>query len=121
MSVYHTPLHSRLEPTDGVEARLVERSTRRQLSHSVLEGKPNVNHVHARIRNSHTQRLHNWTSSHIAQYNSGNSTLSHQDVQDIHRVINLSNNHNQSASTKRSTIRPSQAVDWGFATNELLT
>jgi hypothetical protein len=52
-------------------------------------GKPNVNHVRARIRNSRTQRLHSWTSSHIAQNNSGNSTLLHQDVQDIHRVINL--------------------------------
>jgi hypothetical protein len=37
------------------------------LSHPVLEGKPNVNHVRARIRNSRTHRLHNWTSSHIAQ------------------------------------------------------
>jgi hypothetical protein len=37
------------------------------LSHPVLEGKPNANHVHARIRNSRTQRLHTWTSSHIAQ------------------------------------------------------
>jgi hypothetical protein len=27
------------------------------LSHLVLEGKPNVNHVSARIRNSRTQRL----------------------------------------------------------------
>jgi hypothetical protein len=60
-----------------------------QLSHPVLEGKPNANHVRAMIRNSHTQRLHNWTSSHIAQNNSGNGTLLHQDVQDIHRVINL--------------------------------
>jgi hypothetical protein len=34
---------------------------------TVLEGKPNVNHVRARIRNSRTQRLHNWTSSHTAQ------------------------------------------------------
>jgi hypothetical protein len=32
-----------------------------------LEGKPNVNHVRARIRNSRTQRLHNWTSSHNAR------------------------------------------------------
>jgi hypothetical protein len=31
-----------------------------------LEGKPNANHVRARIRNSRTQRLHNWTSSHNA-------------------------------------------------------
>jgi hypothetical protein len=37
------------------------------LSHLVLEGKPNANLVRARIRNSRTQRLHNWTSSHIAQ------------------------------------------------------
>jgi hypothetical protein len=33
------------------------------------------------------------------------STLLHHDVQDIHRVINLS--HNQSANTKFSTIKPS--------------
>jgi hypothetical protein len=37
------------------------------LSRPVLEGKPNANHVRARIRNSRTQRLHTWTSSHIAQ------------------------------------------------------
>jgi hypothetical protein len=36
------------------------------LSHPVLEGKPNANHVSAWIRNSRTQRLHNWTSSHNA-------------------------------------------------------
>jgi hypothetical protein len=36
------------------------------LSHPVLEGKPNANHVRARIRISRTQRLHNWTSSHNA-------------------------------------------------------
>jgi hypothetical protein len=30
-----------------------------QLSHPVLEGKPNANHVRARISNSHTQQLHN--------------------------------------------------------------
>jgi hypothetical protein len=28
------------------------------LSHPVLEGKPNANHVRARISNSRTQRLH---------------------------------------------------------------
>jgi hypothetical protein len=39
----------------------------RRLSHPVLEGKPNVNHVCARIRNSRTQRLHSWTSSHSAK------------------------------------------------------
>ena len=37
------------------------------LSHPVLEGKPNANHVHVRISNSRTQQLHNWTSSHSAQ------------------------------------------------------
>jgi hypothetical protein len=37
----------------------------RNLSHSVLEGKLNANHVCARIRNSRTQRLYSWTSSHI--------------------------------------------------------
>jgi hypothetical protein len=37
------------------------------VSHPVLEGKLNVNHVRARIKNSRTQRLHSWTSSHIAQ------------------------------------------------------
>jgi hypothetical protein len=37
------------------------------LSHPVLEGKPNANHVRARIKNSRTQRLHNWTSSHNAR------------------------------------------------------
>jgi hypothetical protein len=67
-----------------------------QVSHSVLEGKPNVNHIRARIRNSHTQRLHNWTSSHNAQIIAEISiTLLHHDAQDIHIVINL--NINQSA------------------------
>jgi hypothetical protein len=37
------------------------------VSHPVLEGKPNANHVRARINNSRTQQLHNWTSSHIAK------------------------------------------------------
>jgi hypothetical protein len=36
------------------------------LSHPVLEGKPNANHVCARISNSRTQQLHNRTSSHSA-------------------------------------------------------
>jgi hypothetical protein len=65
------------------------------LPHPILEGKPNANHVRARIRNSRTQRLHNWTSSHIAQNNSEIGTLLYHDVQDIHKVINL--NHHQSA------------------------
>jgi hypothetical protein len=33
----------------------------------ILEGKPNANHVRARISNSLTQQLYNWTSSHSAQ------------------------------------------------------
>jgi hypothetical protein len=37
------------------------------MSHPVLEGKPNANHVCARISNSRIQQLHNWTSSHSAQ------------------------------------------------------
>ena len=37
------------------------------MSHPVLEGKPNANHIRARISNSRTQQLHNWTSSHNAQ------------------------------------------------------
>jgi hypothetical protein len=37
------------------------------LSHPVLEGKLNANHVRARISNSRTQQLHNWISSHSAQ------------------------------------------------------
>jgi hypothetical protein len=35
------------------------------LSHPVLKGKLNANHVRVRIRNSRTPRLHNWTSSHM--------------------------------------------------------
>jgi hypothetical protein len=38
-----------------------------EVSHLVLEDKPNANHVRARISNSCTQQLHNWTSSHSAQ------------------------------------------------------
>jgi hypothetical protein len=52
----------------------------------------------------------------LLKVNSKNSTLLHQDVQDIHRVINLSHSHNQSADTKCRMIMPSQAADWGFAT-----
>jgi hypothetical protein len=72
------------------------------VSHLVLEGKPNANHVRARIRNSRTQQLHNWTSSHSAQIIAETSTtLLHHDVQNIHIVINL--NKNQSA--KRNIVR----------------
>jgi hypothetical protein len=39
------------------------------LSHPVLEGKPNANYVCARISNSRTQQLHNWTSSQCSNNN----------------------------------------------------
>jgi hypothetical protein len=58
-----------------------------QVSHPILEGKPNANHVRARIRNSRTHRLHSWTSSHIDQSKSRNGTLLHQDVQDIPKSL----------------------------------
>jgi hypothetical protein len=57
----------------------------------------------------------------LLKINSRNSTLLHQDIQDIHRIINLSHSHNQSADTKRRTIRPSQAVDWGLPLNTTRT
>jgi hypothetical protein len=89
------------------------------MSHPVLEGNPNANHVRARIRNSRKQRLHNWTSSHSAQIIAErSSTLLNHDVRNIHKVINL--NHNQSVNMKCSTIRPSQAADRGFATYQSL-
>jgi transposase InsO family protein len=53
--------HSKLDPK-AVEGFLLG-----YVSHPILEGKPNANHVRARIRNSRTQRLHNWTSSHNAR------------------------------------------------------
>ena len=73
-----------------------------KLSHPVLEGKPNVNHVRARIRNSRTQRLHNWTTSHNAQIKAKTSiTLLHHDAQNIHIVINLIINQ----SAERNVVR----------------
>jgi hypothetical protein len=72
------------------------------LSHPVLEGKPNVNHVYARIMNSRTQRLHNWTSSYNAQIIAEISiALLHNDVQSIHIVINLNINR----SDERNVVR----------------
>jgi hypothetical protein len=63
------------------------------VSHMVLKGKPNVNHVRARIKNSRTQRLHNWTSSHNAQIIAEISIcLLHHGAQNIHIVINLNIN-----------------------------
>jgi hypothetical protein len=40
------------------------------MSHPVLEGKPNANHVRARISNSRTQQLHNMDI--ITQYSNSN-------------------------------------------------
>jgi hypothetical protein len=72
------------------------------MSHPILEGKPNSNYVRAKIRNSRTQRLHNWISSHSAQIIAEiNSTLLHHDVRNIHEVINLNNN----PSAKRNVER----------------
>jgi hypothetical protein len=57
-----------MEAERMVEAQAVEVTLDRgDLSHPVLEGKPNAHHVRDRISNSRTQQLHNWTSSHNAQ------------------------------------------------------
>jgi hypothetical protein len=81
------------------------------MSHPVLEGKPNVNHVRARISNSRTQQLHNRTSSHSAQI-----ILKRGKIVDY--IICLRHPHslynNQSAKTKRRYTWPSQAADWGL-------
>jgi hypothetical protein len=55
----------------------------------------------------------------LLKINSENSTLLHQDVQDIHRVINITLSLILSKCGIRTVeIWPSsQAVDWGFATN----
>jgi hypothetical protein len=87
-----------------------------KLSHTVLKGKTNANHVRAKIRNSRTQRLYNWTSSHSAQIIAERSiTLLHHDVRNNHIVINL--NRNQTAKRNAVKIRPSQATDWWVAAN----
>jgi hypothetical protein len=46
---------------------LADPTYRACVSHPVLKGKPNANHIRARISNSRTQQLHNLTSSHSAQ------------------------------------------------------
>jgi hypothetical protein len=55
-----------LVPTISRMGDSVSRPMRDKVSHPILEGKPNAKHVRATIRNSRTQRLHNWTSSHNA-------------------------------------------------------
>jgi hypothetical protein len=42
-----------------IGARLLEHLVEEVVSHPVLEGKPNANHVRARISYSRTQQLHN--------------------------------------------------------------
>jgi hypothetical protein len=92
------------------------------MSHLVLEGRPNANHVRVRIRNSRTQRLHNWTSSHNARNKQRKGTLLHQDVQDIHRVyyITIVQHNYQSAEIRNVDAKPTQAADWGFSTKKEL-
>jgi hypothetical protein len=51
------------------------------MSHPVLEGKPNANHVRARISNSSTQQLHNMDI--IAQLNNGASPT--QEDEQVHQ------------------------------------
>jgi hypothetical protein len=59
------------------------------MSQPVLEGKPNANHyVPASETHVHSDYIigHHHT---LLKINSGKGTLLHQDVQDIHRVINI--------------------------------
>jgi hypothetical protein len=76
-----------------------EEVVRKFVSHLVLEGKPNANHVRARISNSRTQRLHNMDI--IIQCS--NSIKKGEIVVDY--IICLRHPHslynNQSAKTKR--------------------
>jgi hypothetical protein len=88
------------------------------MSHPDLEGKPNANHVRARISNSRTQQI---TYPDIITQCSNNNIKDsnsqlHHDVLDIHIVIN----DYQSVEKKRRYTRYSQAVDWGFAANPRL-
>jgi hypothetical protein len=54
----------------------------------------------------------------LLKVNSGNATLLHQDVQDIHKVINITLSLVLSKCGIRNIeIWPSQVPDWGFATN----
>jgi hypothetical protein len=70
-------VHTLLEAGDGYVGRV---------SHPVLEGKPNANHVRARIR-THVHSDYKIGHHHtMLGLNSGKGTLLHQDVQDIHRV-----------------------------------
>jgi hypothetical protein len=71
------------------------------MSHPVLEGKPNANHVRAgseiHVHNDYIIGYHHTMLKIIVEI----STLLHHDVRYIHKVINL--NHNQSA--ERNVVR----------------
>jgi hypothetical protein len=54
----HKPVSSRAEPVKKTGTRIYDWLVG-PLSHPVLEGKPNANHVRARISYSRTQQLHN--------------------------------------------------------------
>jgi hypothetical protein len=89
----HKFLRSLLERYDTIATMLVRSDL--TMSHPILEGKQNANHVCARIRNSRTKRLHNWTSHTMLKIIAEISALLHHDVRNIHKVVNL--NHDQSA------------------------
>jgi hypothetical protein len=58
----------------------------------------------------------------LLKINIGKSTLLHQDVQDIHKVINITYSSTLSkCEIQNIEIWPSQAADWGFATNTTRT
>jgi hypothetical protein len=55
----HLRHHRASSTTEPIPRLEVTQRTTQQLSHPVLEGKPNANHVRARISYSRTQQLHN--------------------------------------------------------------
>jgi hypothetical protein len=55
--IEETKLFEEKKVVDPYIAGFVE-SMAKTMSHPVLKGKPNANHVRARIRNSRTRRLH---------------------------------------------------------------
>jgi hypothetical protein len=52
------PNHLHKILSEALWAHRISKYCATKVSHPVLEGKPNTNHVRARIRNSRTQRLH---------------------------------------------------------------
>jgi hypothetical protein len=88
------------------------------VSHPILEGKPNANHVRARISNSRTQQLHNMDI--ITQCS--NNNIKGENNSRLHHILRHPHSlyNNQSAKMKRRDTRPSQAADWGFAANPRL-